>query len=217
MNLVCFFSFSPCLIGGIGSAIELAKTAPEIVLSYFVDLRPPLLTKIKGVSAAIFSKVATTACLALNVVEFLCYVILFIEMYKHTKRHVKLCLLNKPKLAKNKKRQNTISTVGHFVSWVTELIVFSGLAYTTNRNKDNVNNTFYGWLFFQVFLPSINYIVFPSVQVIASKELRAHVFNMEYFEEVCLCANCMSPNNVEAAAPQEFELQVIPNGHVNQM
>ena len=40
---------------------------------------------------------------------------------QHHERHVRLCLSNKPKLARSKKRRNVITAVGHFTSWITEI------------------------------------------------------------------------------------------------
>ena len=145
-----------------------------------------------------------------NGVEFICYLILFWEMYKHHKKHVKLCLSNKPHLAKKKKRQNIISTVGHFASWLTEITLF-GLLHCLVFGKYYTENSSYNIFFFRLFVPSINYIVFPSVQAIASQDLREHVFSLDSFKGKCLKCG----NNIEDNSPEEIELQVLPNGNVH--
>ena len=123
-------------------------------------------------------------------------------MYKHHKKHVKLCLSNKPQLAKKMKNQNTISTVGHFASWLTELILFS-LSHCMVLCEHYPYNIF----IFRLLLPSISYIVFPSVQVIASQDLKKHVFSLDCFKGISLSCG----NNTEDDSPEEIELQVILN------
>ena len=48
-------------------------------------------------SEAVFNRAAFTSCLVLNVAEFLCFVVIFAEMYRHHRRHVDICLSNKPR------------------------------------------------------------------------------------------------------------------------
>ena len=117
---ICCMTFSLSLLFGIGHSVETAIRAPEVF--FFRDLKPP-----PGgghLSSAVFTRVAFTTCLVFNVLEFLFYVIIFSDMYRHHKQHVRLCLSNKPKLASTRKRQNTITTVGHFASWVVEVLIF---------------------------------------------------------------------------------------------
>ena len=64
-------------------------------------------------------KAAIGICLVLNVLEFLCFALIFAEMRVHHKRHVALCLANKPGVARRKKRRNVITAAGHFISWVS--------------------------------------------------------------------------------------------------
>ena len=112
------------LIFATGFIAESATLFPEMNLTFFMDLRPTLPQMlIKFLSSAIYCKVVTGICLLFNVLEFFCYVIIFFEMYKHHKRHTRLCLSDKPKLANLKRRQNTITAVGHFASWVVEFLI----------------------------------------------------------------------------------------------
>ena len=196
------------------TTIETAALAPEIILSFFKDLAAPTPTVgISFLSSAVMVRVVTAFCILFNVLEFLCYVIIFHEMYQHHQRHITLCFLNKPKLANMKKRKNTITACGHFVSWVVEMIIFGLLQYILLANKQNL----LAWIFFTVLMPSINYLIFPSVQVIASKELREHLFNLECCAESCLCDICRSCDNTEqndqGVGPGDVELQVTQNGH----
>ena len=217
MNYVCFFTFSLTLICGTGAALELSQKGPELMLSFLRDMRPIDIMSFKDIrEALVFTKVVLLSAFISNGVEFICYLLLFWEMYKHHKKHVKLCLSNKPQLAKKKRRQNTISTVGHFASWLSEIILVYGFIHYVVLGKHNTENISYIFFFLRLFLPSINYIVFPSVQAIASEDLRKHVFSLDHFKGICL--NC--GNNKKDDSPEDIELQVIHhnyNGHAHQM
>ena len=65
-----------------------------------------------------------------------------------------------------------LTIINSLFSWADLLC---GLAYMTGTKTV---------CFFQVFLPRVNHILFLSVEVIASKELQAHVFSMGFFEKV---------------------------------
>ena len=54
---------------------------------------------------ATLMKVAISVCLTLNAIEFVCFVVIFVELYKHHKRHVQLCLANKPNTASSKEKR----------------------------------------------------------------------------------------------------------------
>lgn len=73
----------------------------------------------------------------------------------------------------------------------------------------------YNIFIFRLFLPSINFLVFPTVQVIASHDLKKHVFSLAYLKGIPLkCRNNKKDDSLEPS--QEAELQVIlnPNGRV---
>ena len=110
-------------------------------------------------------------------------------MYRHHKRHVRLCLTNKPKLAKLKKSRNTVTAVGHFTSWVAEILIFGLLQFTVSANQESLplEFEFITWIILRVYRHSINYSIFPMVQCVTSKDLRAFVFN---FSESCSCVKC---------------------------
>ena len=208
INGICCLTFSLSLIFGVGHSVETAIKAPEVV--FFRDLRPP--PNGGSLSSAIFTRIAFTSCLFFNVMEFIFYVIIFSDMYKHHKQHVRLCLSNKPKLANTKKRQNTITTVGHFASWVVEVLIFGVIQYVLALNKDTIPLCY--WIFLRVLIPSINYVVFPFVQAMTSQDLRNHVFSLEYCKEMCAHVNCKLKSNGGAAGAEEVELQVMQNGHI---
>ena len=205
MNFVCCLTFILSLILSVGRTVETALKAPEIIMAFFKDLiQPSAMIRMHYEhykSTVIFTKFSLTACLLFNVVEFIFYVIIFWDMYKHHKRHVRLCLLNKPKIAKEKRRQNTITTVGHFISWLSELVIIGVIQYIMVRKETTVYSFFF--IFFRVLLLSVSYVIFPCIQAITSKELRAHVFNMK----------CCQENDGNATA-EEIEMQVVTNGNI---
>ena len=79
---------------------------------------------------------------------------------QHHERHVRLCLSNKPKLARSKKRRNVITAVGHFTSWITEIGLFGLLDALFIAVKGGHTLGFA----FILLVPSINYVIFPVVQ-----------------------------------------------------
>ena len=90
----------------IGNNFELTIYNPEMnLLSYSFKeatlIEPKAIYNFSG--KEIFQKFCGVSCLVCNVAEFLCFVVIFVEMSKHHRRHVKLCLMNKPKLAKKEK------------------------------------------------------------------------------------------------------------------
>ena len=163
-------------------------------------------------TAASFTAVAFAACLVANLLEFLCFVVLLLEMRQHHKRHVSLCLYNKPAISRQKKRRNVITTAGHFASWLVEMFFFGVIPNILLQNMGCV-----GPLARRIFLqllPGVNYAVFPLVQALSSQDLREHIFSLEFCKQSCMC-HC-KPRTDSAEIPQEMELQVVVNGHVIQ-
>ena len=145
-----------------------------------------------------FDKIVIVICLVFNVIEFICFNVIFLEMYKHHKRHVAMCLSNRPNVARRKKKRNVITAVGHFASWLVEVIIFGIVGYVISAHKEKLGLTH--WIF-MVLVPSVNYSIFPLVQTLTSQDLRNHVFSMK-------CACCKSVGH----APEELELRVVPRG-----
>lgn len=193
IQVVCLLTFTISLALAVGYTTESAILAPEMILTVFKDLKPnPPSVRIQYLSGAVCLKIASLAFLIFNVLEFLCYMIIFFEMYRHHKRHVRLCLTNKPKLAKLKKSRNTVTAVGHFISWAAEILIFGLLQFTLSANQESLplEFEFVTWIILRVFRHSINYSVFPMVQCITSKDLRAFVFNFDHISESCSCVKC---------------------------
>ena len=207
MRCVSCLTFSLSLVFSAGHAVEMTILAPDILLNFFRDLKPPLKFQHDSyVSAAWFTKCAIRICFVFNIIEFICFVVLLLEMHRHHKRHVELCLSNKPEVANKKKRQNAVTTVGHFISWLAEILIFGVIQYAYGLV---VSDPFYIWVFFRVLIHSIDYVVFSSIQVLSSKELRDSV------PCVVTCRgslDCRSQSGVEADG--EIELQDFPNGNI---
>ena len=87
-------------------------------MSFFKDLKPA--PENIDPSKEIFSSIALTICIALNMIEFMCFVAIFCEMYKHHTRHVGLCLSNRPERVRRKERQNVITTAGRAANQWTQ-------------------------------------------------------------------------------------------------
>ena len=163
---------------------------------------------------AIFQQFSGMSCLIFNVTEFLCFLVIFVEMSKRHRRHVKLCLMNKPKLAKKKKRRNTVTAVGHFVSWSVEILLFGVGNYLIMASKKTNNSTALHFIYFKFLVPSINYVIFPLVQAITSEELRDCLFNFDHCKETCLVVYHKfrkDTNGIEDGGASDIELQTLGN------
>ena len=68
-----------------------------------------------------------------------------------------------------------ITGVGHFISWLTEIVAFIIIQVIVMARKDSMGHIHFDW-FFLVLWQSINYVIFPTVKILTSKELREHVF-----------------------------------------
>ena len=101
--------------------------------------------------------------------------------------------------------------MGHFTSWMAEIVISGVIQYAYWLAVD----PFYVWICFRVLIQSIDYVVFSSIQVMSSKELRAYVFNLDFCKEICGSVKCKSEIDVEAA--EEIELQNLPNGNIHHM
>ena len=86
-------------------------------------------------------------------------------------------------------------------------------------NRDELGLAY--WLFFML-LPSINYVLFPTVQILTSADLRQHVFSVgEVSLKCCACAcdcvdmdkeaDCRSKRqSVSAAIAEAAEMTAMP-------
>lgn len=181
VKITCGLTSSLSLFLAVGLTVETALFAPDVILNTFRNHKP---VPNENLSKSIFFRLSTSSCLIFNLVELICYVIIFVQMFKQHKVHVKLCLSNKPKLARKKRQRNTISAVGHFTSWAIEILIFGFLQFIIVKFKKSSSfSQWAGWLL-GFFAFSINYVIFPCVQALTSEDLRDHVFNIDRFKEM---------------------------------
>ena len=207
VKYACAITFSLSLVCTTGRVTDVIKR-PVIwhTLIYYRDQIQSLPRA--DPSKEIFSTVAFAACMAFNLIEFTCFVVIFLEMHKHHKRQVSLCLSNKPKIARQKKRRNVITTAGHFASWLVEMMLF-GVIQTRIMVHRELLGPLARWIFV-LFLPSFNYTIFPLVQALTSQDLREHIFSLELWcKPTCLCLKCKATEVHEEIGPE-----VVQNGHV---
>ena len=201
------------VILGFGGSIESFVSDPQLMICVTLGYKLVGSNVDSLKEETIFFKIFAIACIIFNVMEFMCHFILFLETRKQHKRHVQLCLQNKPKLAKLKKRRNTISAIGHFTSWFAELLIFGLIHYVAIvSSKDTEMGEFY----LRLFMPSINFVVFPAVQALTSQDLRAHVFSLDFLGEIC--SNLYrkfkpESNNVGGGDAHDIELQSLGNNN----
>ena len=91
------FNLAKC-IHWTGCLLSLVATVGHMV-EYFVWLEPTMMAgynfmrtlepRLENSSGGIFDKVAILTILAINVIEFVCYIVLFTELYAHHERHVR--------------------------------------------------------------------------------------------------------------------------------
>ena len=183
-GLTCFLSLS----FAIANYVEMFTLAPEIIVWLFNEDRFMEVRVITDfLSKSIVQYITSISCLIFNAAEFLCYMILIVEMYKHHKRHVKLCLQHKAKLAKLKKRRNTVCTLGHFISWSVEGLIFGFASYIQVTSKKTTVLAAQNLVYFQILVPCINFVIFPTVQALTSEDLRDHICNFDWFRDTFLC------------------------------
>ena len=130
---------------------------------------------------------------------------------KHHERHVRLCLSNKPKLARTKKRRNVITAVGHFTSWITEIGLFGLLDVLFMAAKGDHALGFA----FVLLVPSINYVVFPVVQILSSENLRGHLTDVDWSCSMRQCLRCPSKSggHNEDGEAQSNGIELMANGN----
>ena len=73
-------------------------------------------------------KVALSVCLVLNAIEFVCFIVIFVELHQHHKRHVALCMANNPQSASNKEKRQV--SLAHNLQPKIGLNAFSSFAGT---------------------------------------------------------------------------------------
>ena len=146
------------------------------------------------------------ACLWSNLVEFLFFIIIISELY----RLHRIRANHRPNSARRHAKKNVITAMGHFVSWVVEIFVFGAIAlmlYSLHlQDKLSQRSGI-----FLILIPSINYAIFPTIQVFTSQDLRLHVFG----QLSCRCFDFWVWKQQGGTGVQEIELNVLANGDVH--
>ena len=194
-----------------GGSIEVFAYDPQMLICMTLGYRlfAPYNDAFK--EEATFFNIFAITCIIFNIMEFICHALLFVETRKQYKKHVQLCLQNKPKLAKLKKRRNTISAIGHFTSWFAELLIFGLINFSFRASGTAAE---FGDFYLRLLMPSINFGVFPAVQALTSHDLRGHVFCLDFLGEICYNMYCKfkpESNNVEGGDAHDIELQPLGN------
>ena len=198
-----------------GFAISLFVTAGHITVAWDIPSTMSMYNYFKNLEPAIsvekvpFDQFAMGLFLLSNICELICFFVLFYHMRKHHRRHVRLCLPNKPKVAAKKAKRNVITATGHFVSWIAEILVLGifPILVTQIMEKGGLGM----WIFFTL-IPSINLIIFPTIQGLMFKELRAHIFHLgcEKFKSDCIVGKAEGVTEKAPPPPFVIEMQQMP-------
>ena len=127
---------------------------------------------------SIFDLILTTFALSSNLLEFLFFLVIIQELSKLNKGASSLFSSSRRNVARKRSRKNIITGVGHFVAWLVEMFIFMLVQSIVIANKDSLG--LINWLFFML-LPSMNYVIFPTVQILTSDEMRQNVFGWMHF------------------------------------
>lgn len=145
-----------------------------------------------------------------NFFELFFFIIIISEVLKHQDMHSFLCQSSNPNFTGIRARKNTITSLGHFISWLIECVVFGTCHWMVNTRQGPSGEANQ---FFLMMLPSINYAVFPTAQVFTSPELRNHVFSPPYLStSSCECFTCTSSDDSQEGDPA-LEMNILQNGN----
>ena len=81
---------------------------------------------------------------------------------------------------------------------------------------DTTNFNIWILIYFQLLVPCINYVIFPTVQALTSEDLRDNAFNIAWFKDIFLCISDHlneNGNNVGGEISQGIELHLLENGN----
>ena len=189
-------------LGHIIEHIFIGKLEDMVYYSYFNELKTDL-----AEITSFFDYAASMACFISNLIEFVFFIIIISELIRLHLNRVR----HRPNAARMHAKKNVVTATGHFVSWVIELLLFGAINMIVHSHKDMLDLRM--WVFFMLF-PSMNYAIFPIIQVFTSPDLRHHVFGQMSFT----CPNSRfsfgGGSDQGPAGVEEIELDVIANGDV---
>ena len=182
-------------------------TSPPSTQSFFESLTPKM-------PAPSYSKKITALCvLTSNMIEFIFYVVILWELLKNNRTLSRICnsTTTNSSILRERTRINSITALGHFLSWAIEVTLFfvvNGIIAQRRENSDTIGVA--SWMMVML-IPSINFCIIPMTQILTSPELRSHVFSSITFEcIICPCGNA-------TAVEEGFELNVIYHPNNNNM
>ena len=168
-----WLAFSWCFILASGQIIEVflfGNPSSLVFYSFYTDFSCEL-KEFK----AIFDHIITTCSLISNLLELSFLIVIIIELAKLSRGAASLFSSTNRNVARKRVHKNVITGVGHFISWLTEILIFIMIQVIVMASKELKGQIHWDWLFLMLW-PSINYVIFPIVQILTSKELREHVF-----------------------------------------
>ena len=100
-----------------------------------------------------------------------------------------------------------IGELSNFHIWVNNFIDWTGLVKLINQPTHRDSLGLAHWIFFML-LPSINYVIFPTVQTVTSHDLRRHVFGT--FSSCCDRKEKSKEATVALEGQIEIEMKAMP-------
>ena len=213
-GMTCFLT----ILFAVANYVDTFKMAPGIIEWIFNESKFVEVEKFMTdyLSKSYVQFIISYSCLVINVAELICFTILLVELYKRHSRQKELCLQKEVKLARLKNKRNAVTTLGHFTSWSVEIIIFGFAHYFLEISKEITTFNIWIIIYFALLVPCINYVIFPTVQALTSKDLRDHVFNLAWIKDIFLCIPCqqkINENNGGSEISQGIELQLLENGN----
>ena len=200
VNFGKWFGFVVSLILTLGHIIEhicRGKLDDLVYGSYFTKLN----TQLAEVTCY-FDNTASISCFVSNMIEFAFFIVIISELLRLHLNRVR----QRPNAAEKHAKKNVITAMGHFVSWLNELLLFGCITFYAFSNKDMLGLRM--WMFFML-IPSMNYAIFPTIQVLTSPDLRHHVFGYTWFPYSNIQLKIWGQH-----ADEDIELNVVCNGDV---
>ena len=164
------FSISLILASGQAAETFFFREPPGgmVFYAFFADLNPDM-----EEFQAVFDHLCTTFSLLANLLEFIFFCVIMRELVRLNRGAAALFSSSRRNVAMKRARKNAITGTGHFISWLIEFLLFGICQSIVTAAKDKLGLT--QFIFFMLW-PSINYVVFPTVQTLSSDELRTNAF-----------------------------------------
>ena len=158
-----WLAFSWCFILASGQIVEVflfGNPSSLVFYSFYTDFSCEL-KEFK----AIFDHIITTCSLISNLLELLFLLVIIRELAKLSRGAASLFSSSNRNVARKRVHKNVITGVGHFISWLTEILIFIFIQVIVMASRDSMGQVHWDWLFLMLW-PSINYVIFLIVQVL---------------------------------------------------